>query len=80
MFLCRFAPHRTSSPHNNAVLLLMPLQMLMSLDPSSSVEKPSLRTENQTQTSVGLSVFNVDRLKKMLEDMQVRRGGGGGGV
>lgn len=47
------------------------LQMLMSLDPSSPLDKPSLRTEDQTQTSVGLSAFNVDRLKKMREDMQV---------
>lgn len=46
--------------------------MLMSLDPSSPLDKPTLRTEEQTQTSVGLSSFNVDRLKKMREDMQVR--------
>ncbi|CAM9539709.1 unnamed protein product [Scytosiphon promiscuus] len=52
-----------------------PLQnkMLMSLDPSSPVDKPSLRTEAQTQTSVGLSVFNVDRLKKLREDMREDR-------
>lgn len=43
----------------------------MSLDPSSPADKPSLRTEAQTQTSVGLSVFNVDRLKKLRVDMQV---------
>lgn len=47
------------------------LQMLMSLDPSCPVDKPALRTEAQTQTSVGLSVFNVHRLKKLREDMRV---------
>ncbi|CAN0033917.1 unnamed protein product, partial [Ectocarpus fasciculatus] len=34
---------------------------------------PSLRTEAQTQTSVGLSVFNVHRLKKLREDMREDR-------
>lgn len=43
----------------------------MSLDPSCPVDKPALRTEAQTQTSVGLSVFNVHRLKKLREDMRV---------
>lgn len=47
------------------------LQMLMSLDPSSPADKPTLRTEAQTQTSVGLSIFSVDRLKKLREDMRV---------
>eukprot|EP00903_Cladosiphon_okamuranus_P007617 g7386.t1 len=52
-----------------------PLQnkMLMSLDPSSPADKPSLRTEAQTQTSVGLSIFSVDRLKKLREDMREDR-------
>ncbi|CAM9879077.1 unnamed protein product [Pylaiella littoralis] len=52
-----------------------PLQhkMLMSLDPSSPADKPSLRTEAQTQTSVGLSVFNVDRLNKLRVNMQEDR-------
>ncbi|CAN0527537.1 unnamed protein product, partial [Ectocarpus sp. 12 AP-2014] len=47
--------------------------MLMSLDPSCPVDKPALRTEAQTQTSVGLSVFNVHRLKKLREDMREDR-------
>eukprot|EP00752_Nemacystus_decipiens_P002985 g2769.t1 len=52
-----------------------PLQtkMLMSLDPSSPADKPTLRTEAQTQTSVGLSIFSVDRLKKLREDMREDR-------
>lgn len=45
--------------------------MLMSLDPSTPEDQPMLRTDEQTQTSVGLSAINVRRLRKMREEMQV---------
>lgn len=54
------------------MVCLFLLQMLMSLDPSTPEDQPTLRTDEQTQTSVGLSVINVRRLKKMREEMQVR--------
>lgn len=44
--------------------------MMMSLDPSSPEDHPTLRTEEQTQTSVGLSAYNVDRLKKLRANME----------
>lgn len=64
----------TFHPRGHCVLSFRPgfAQLLMSLDPSSPADKPSLRTEAQTQTSVGLSRFSVERLKKLREEMLVR--------